>query len=159
MTQRSATGFRIRAAEEGDSTQIGLLAGQFADYLRGLGDQTDFNFNAEAYLRDGFGSDPAFEGIVASRDDTILGYLLYCPGYDTDRGVRLLHVLDLYVRDDARRQGVGRALMLEAASICRLRGSRELVWSVYEPNKLAVEFYEGLGARHVVGLALMTLPV
>ena len=62
---------------ERDAVQIGTLAEEFAAYLRSLGDQADFSFNAEAYLRDGFGSKPAFAGIVAETQDTILGYLLY----------------------------------------------------------------------------------
>jgi len=159
VSQTYVPSFRIRSATEHDAAQVGALAEEFADYLRGIGDHTDLSFNAEAYLRDGFGSNPAFAGIVAESQGTVLGYLLYHPGYDTDRGVRLLPVLDLYVREAARRRGVGRALMTEAAAICKQQGGKELIWSVYEPNKLAAECYEQLGARYIGGLRFMTWPV
>jgi GNAT superfamily N-acetyltransferase len=145
----------IRAATADDAVAIGELAQQFADYLRGLGDQADFRFNAEAYLRDGFGPHPAFAGLVAEVDGRILGYLLYHPGYDTDRAIRLLHIIDLYVHEDVRRQGIGQALMQAAARICQQSGGHMLFWSVYAPNKLAAEFYEHLGARYTKGLNFM----
>ena len=151
--------FEVRPAQEADATAIGLLAQQFAEYLRSLGDETDFQFGPAEVLRDGFGANPAFTGIVAERQAEILGYLLYHFGYDTDRGVRQLHVIDLYVRDDARRQGIGHALMNAAAAICREHGGRELFWSVYEPNQLAANFYERLGGRYLQVLKFMTWPV
>src|SRR5438477_5252727 len=127
--------FVIRPATERDATRVGALAEEFAHYLRSLGDETPLNFNAEAFLRDGFGPSPAFAGFVAERKDAILGYLLYHPGYDTDLAERVLWVVDLYVSEGARRQGVGRALMDAAASECRAQGARALMWSVYEPNR------------------------
>ena len=44
--------FSIRPATEQDASQIGVLAEQFAEYLRRLGDPADFNFDAEAYTRE-----------------------------------------------------------------------------------------------------------
>jgi hypothetical protein len=95
----------IRAASAEDAQSVGKLAQQFADYLRSLGDTTDFKLNAQAYLRDGFGTNPAFSGLVAEQDDDIVGYLLYHFGYDTDNAMRILHVVDLYVDERVRRQG------------------------------------------------------
>jgi hypothetical protein len=40
----------IRAATRDDAEAIGEFARQFADYLRSLGDPTEFRFDAEAYL-------------------------------------------------------------------------------------------------------------
>jgi GNAT superfamily N-acetyltransferase len=160
VTLNGPADFTIRSATEDDAAEVGALAEQFADYLRGLGDQADFRFNADAYVRDGFRASPAFAGIVAEGEGTILGYLLYHDGYDTDRAIRVLHVVDLYVRDDARRRGIGRALMDQAASICRERGGDQLLWSVFEPNRSAVEFYEHIGATYVQGgLRFMALAV
>lgn len=148
----------IRAATVNDAEAIGELARQFAAYLRGLGDPTDFHFDADTYRRDGFGAAPAFAGIVAEVDGQVKGYLLYHFGYDTDRAMRLLHIVDLYVRDDARRHGVGRALMHAAARICRKAEGRELFWSVYVGNTLATEFYARLGARQTQDLRFMCWP-
>jgi hypothetical protein len=95
--------FAIRPAMKSDAHAIGILARQFADYLRELGDTTEFKLTAEAYLRDGFGSMPAFAGIVAE-EGSVIGYLLYHFGYDSDVATRTFHVADLYVERNARKR-------------------------------------------------------
>jgi len=149
----------VRPAMPDDADRVGQLAHQFADYLRSLGDMTDFAFDAQAYLRDGFGSRPLFLGIVVETESQIIGYLLYYAGYDTDRAVKLLHVADLYVDERFRGRGAGRALMAEAAAIGRREGASGLIWSVFSPNKAAAEFYKRIGATYVMELDWMYLDI
>ncbi len=99
---------KIRAAMADDAEAIGELARQFAVYLRLLGDTTNFQFDAGIYLRDGFGPNPAFSGLVAEIDGQVIGYLIYYSGYDVDRAIKLLHIADLYVHEKARKNGAGR---------------------------------------------------
>jgi ribosomal protein S18 acetylase RimI-like enzyme len=148
---------RIRPAIATDAIAIGKLAEQFAHYLRSLGDTGELNLNAESILRDGFGEKPAFAGLVAEQGDIVIGYLLYHFGYDADNAARNLHVIDLYVDQRARRQGVGKALMSAAAKICREAGGTELFWAVYVANNLAASFYEGIGARYTKDLCFMKI--
>lgn len=147
----------IRSATAQDAESIGVLVSEFQAYLHALGDTTPAGFGAAAYLRDGFGDDPAFTGLVAESDADIVGYLLYHFGYDTDRGERLLHVIDLFVQQAWRGQGVGEALMHRAATIGRSRGAKAMVWCVYAPNVPALRFYERLGADYLRDLEWMTL--
>ncbi len=149
----------IRKATAQDSAAIGRMVAEFQDYLRGLGDRTEFDFGAGKYLRDGFGDDPAFEGLVAETESGVDGYLLYHFGYDTDTGRRLVHIIDLYVREAARQRGIGSALMQRVAEIGRARGAETMFWSVLETNVPARRFYEALGARPVEGLRFMTLEI
>jgi GNAT superfamily N-acetyltransferase len=149
----------IRESRYGDATEIGDMAKDFADYLRSLGDKTNFRFNAESYLRDGFGASPAFQGLVAEVDGQVAGYLLYHFGYDTDRAIRITHVVDLYVRTEFRRQGIGRALMERVRIICKETGGKRLFWSVYSPNNTARKFYWWLGARYTRDMLYMYLRV
>lgn len=149
--------FTIRPALAADAHPIGILAQQFAGYLRSLGDHSDFKLTAEAYLRDGFGARPAFLGIVAEDKGNVLGYLLYHFGYDSDAAALNLHVADLYVESNARKLGVGSALMASAASIAREAGAKELVWSVYHANQIATAFYEKLGAKLITDVFFMKL--
>ncbi len=136
---------------------MGNLAQQFAGYLRGLGDTTDFNLTAERYLQDGFGPRPAFAGLVAEVDGNVIGYLLYHFGYDSDAAARTLQIADLYVDSGARRQGIGRALVSAASFIARETGAQEMIWSVYTANKLATVFYENLGAQRITDVFFMKL--
>lgn len=148
----------IRPATPDDAEAVGRLYQQSAAYLRALGDTTDFQFGSEAYLRDGFGSDPAFAGLVALIDDDIAGYLLYTFGYDTDRAIRYLFVLDLLVDESRRRLGLGRRLMEEARLIGRRQDAGELLWAVYRSNSDALAFYERLGASRITDLVYMNWP-
>ncbi|MBI4641261.1 MAG: GNAT family N-acetyltransferase [Candidatus Tectomicrobia bacterium] len=149
----------IRNATAADAPTIGVLAKEFQEYLRALGDRTKFEFTAETYLRDGFGPNSAFSGLVAELDGEVIGYLLYHFGYDTDRAMRLMYVIDLYVQASKRRRGVGEALMRAAAKICRQVGGRELIWSVFSANTLAFQFYDRLGAKRIRDLEFMYWPV
>jgi ribosomal protein S18 acetylase RimI-like enzyme len=149
---------QIRPATTADADTIARMWRDFAAYLRTLGDSDEQNFGAEIFLRDGFGPDPAFAGLVAEQDGAAAGYLLYYFGYDVDRAARIMFIADLWVDPKARRGGIGRALMREAAARARERGAVELVWAVFAPNRLAVAFYEGLGAQFFRDLQFMHLP-
>ena len=151
------TGLVIRKATAADATAIGDMVAEFQTYLRGLGDMTEFDFGADRYLRDGFGDDPAFEGLVAATETGIDGYLLYHFGYDTDIGRRLVFIIDLYVREGARQRGIGTALMKRAAELGQARGAEVMIWSVFEANAAALRFYETLGATPVKGLRFMSM--
>ncbi|HTI40048.1 MAG TPA: GNAT family N-acetyltransferase [Vicinamibacterales bacterium] len=149
----------VRAITPDDADSIERLYAQSAAHLRSIGDQTDFRFNAAAYRRDGFGDRPAFSGWVAVQDGVVVGHLLYTFGYDTDGAARFLFVIDLAVDEQARRQGIGRALMQHAAAMCREAGGTLLFWAVHEKNGLALEFYRGIGAEPIAHAQFMTLAV
>ena len=151
--------FSIRQAVREDAESVAGLGTEFESDLRSLGLPAESSFNAEAYLRDGFGPNPAFSGLVADTGTELLGYLLYHLGYDIDDAARILYVCDLYVRRDSRRQGVGRALMEEAVNVCRGLSGTQVCWSVYESNAPAFRFYEGLGASYIDDEKLMNLEV
>ena len=149
----------IRTATASDSESIGALISEFQAYLRKLGDRTEFRFGSSAYLRDGFGDSPAFQGLVAEVGKAIVGYALYHHGYDTDHGRRVLHLIDLYVQETWRRQGIGEALMRRVAEAGRAHRAQVMLWSVYKPNTTATSFYERLGARYVEDLHWMALDI
>ena len=101
----------IRTITAADAEPVVRMWSDFARYLRELGDTDEQNFGVEPFLRDGFGPDPAFSGIIAERDGGAVGYLLYHFGYDSDQAMRVVYIVDLWVDPAARRGGVGRALM------------------------------------------------
>jgi len=153
-----AARLRIRDIAPDDAASVARMWEHFGRYLRELGDTDDQNFGVEAILRDGFGPDPAFSGIIAELDGVPHGYLLYHFGYDVDQAMRIMFVIDLWVDTPARRHGIGRALMREAAARCRAKGGRALLWAVFKPNRLAIDFYRRLGAEVLDNLEFMHLP-
>jgi ribosomal protein S18 acetylase RimI-like enzyme len=151
--------FSVRPAVREDGDMINELMSEESTYFRFLGVPDESLFNVESYLRDGFGPDPAFSGLVADTGIEILGYLLYHLGYDIDGAARNLNVMDLYVRSSSRRLGVGRALMEEAVNVCRRAGGSQVLWSVYSQNASAFTFYENLGANYYEDQRFMHLDV
>jgi GNAT superfamily N-acetyltransferase len=149
--------YSIRPAVREDAEAVLRLSTEFADWIRPLGGPSESRFDVESYLRDGFGPDPAFAGLVADSGTDLLGYVLYHTAYEIDEAARTLNLMDLYVREDARRIGVGRSLIHEAADVCRKLGGSQLYWSVYDFNRPAFEFYEKLGASYLDDQKLMVL--
>ena len=139
----------IREACEADASEIGRLYAQSAAYLTALGDDTDFKFNAEVFLRDGFGENRAFWGLVAEEENRLWGYALYNFSYDTDRALRILYLLDLLVDEAARGNGIGMKLMQTAEVIAKQKGCAELQWAVYSPNQAAMNFYNKFGGEMI----------
>ncbi len=101
-------------------------------------------FSLEKFQRDGFGADAAFSTLVAEQDGALVGYAVYYPGYDTDSATRGVYLADLYVREDFRRRGVGRALLRGLAARARDDGARWMFWSVLKRNRGARRFYRAL---------------
>jgi ribosomal protein S18 acetylase RimI-like enzyme len=140
------TDHRLRPAVAEDADEIDRLYRQSAEHLQSLGDPGPHRFNAALFRRDGFGPHPAFSGVVAEGARGLAGYLLYTTGYDTDRGIRTVFVVDLLVDRERRRRGIGRALMSRAADLCREAGGGEVRFAVFAANRAALEFYRALGA-------------
>lgn len=145
----------IRQSTADDAESIGTLAAEFQSYLHALGDETEFDWGATQYLRDGFGENPAFEGLVAVVESRVVGYALYHFGYDTDRGQRLVYLIDLFVSQPFRRAGIGDKLMQRLSDVGRSRRAEYVVWSVLKTNRLASRFYERLGATRADKLQFM----
>lgn len=138
---------------------MAALVEEFARYMRDLGDTTGLRLDAEALERDGFGTAPAFRGVIAEVSGAVAGFLLHHPGYDTDAASRLLFVVDLFVTQAARGRGIGGALMNEARKVAARGGAKQIVWTVDRRNSQARRFYEGIGAGYVEELHLMYLNV
>jgi len=150
--------FVIRPATIDDADAIVSMVDEFRLYLHALGDlDACVNFGSEQYRRDGFGTNPAFQGLIAQRGNEILGYALYTPDYSTDTGSRNLYLHDLFVRAAYRGQGVGEELMKGLTEICKAAGGNTINWHVWHKNESAIRFYERIGARSIDTVRLMRL--
>jgi GNAT superfamily N-acetyltransferase len=146
----------IRACLESDAASIETLFQEFVAYLSGIGDNHDYRFSAEQYLRDGFGADPAFRGLVAEDASGLIGYLLFCRTYDGEY-VRNFYIVDLYVQQGSRGHGVGRMLMNAVQKAANDEGISRLSWAVHKTNTGARRFYESLGAQYSTDTDVMHL--
>jgi len=142
--------FRVRPARRGDAAEIARLARQFTADEGGGKDP----MSVAAILRHGFGPRRVFWILVAARGADILGYALVYPGYDAGESSVGLHLSDLFVRADARRQGVGRALMDGVAAETKRIGGAWYTWFVVKTNAEGQAFYARLGAKELPSLPL-----
>ena len=103
-------------------------------------------FTAERVRSDGFGPHAAFTPLVAELDGTVVGYVFFTLGYNTDIAARAMWLHDIFVTPAARGKGVGHALMAAVAAETVRLGGRSLEWGVHTANAGALEFYRRLGA-------------
>ena len=106
-------------------------------------------FTTERVLEDGFGAKPKFSLLVADMDGTSVGYAMYHSAYDSDIAAPAIWLVDLYVEEEARRAGAGRALMHALAREAVRSGARTLEWCVQDRNERAIAFYRAIGATEL----------
>jgi GNAT superfamily N-acetyltransferase len=96
-----------------------------------------------------FDPTPTVFAHVAEEDGEIVGMAIWFLTFSTWTGRHGIHLEDLYVRPEARSSGVGRALLVELASIAHRSGYSRIEWSVLDWNESAIGFYRSLGAQHL----------
>ena len=102
----------------------------------------------EATLRASmFGARPYAEALIAEVDGAPVGFALFFHSFSTFLGEPGLYLEDLFVRPEARSQGIGRELMSALARVALERGCRRFEWSVLDWNERALAFYRQLGAE------------
>jgi GNAT superfamily N-acetyltransferase len=90
---------------------------------------------------------PPFECLIAEWERQPVGFALFFHTYSTWRGKRGIWLEDLFVLPEARRRGVGGALLRRVAALALERDCARFEWSVLDWNELAIGFYRGLGAQ------------
>jgi GNAT superfamily N-acetyltransferase len=75
------------------------------------------------------------------------GFAIFFTNFSTFLGKPGLYLEDLFVRPEARGQGLGRALLEKLIAIARERRYGRVEWSVLDWNVDAQAFYTKLGAK------------
>lgn len=96
--------------------------------------------------RDGFGPNPKFRALIAAWDGQPAGYALFFGYYSTWAG-RGLFLEDLFVREQFRGKGIGKALLASVARTAVQEGCYGVHWEVLGWNEKAIELYKSLGAE------------
>lgn len=134
---------QIRPAVEADVPIILFLIRGLADYEKARPEDVPVD---EATLRQSlFGAKPEAEVLLASFGADVVGLAVFFHNFSTWHGRHGLYLEDLFVRPDARRRGVGKALLRELARVAEHRGCARLEWAVLDWNQPAIDFYKALG--------------
>ena len=131
----------IRPANAGDVPMLNTLIHEFADFER-----LPVTATEAALSRDGFSQSPKFRVLVAEWQGQLAGYALFFDCYSSFEGRAGLFLEDIYVRDQYRGKGIGKALLARVASIAKEQKCFGVRWQVLDWNTPAIEFYKSLGA-------------
>jgi len=133
----------IRLATRDDVPQLLALIRQLAAYEQ-KADQVVTT--VRDLLRDGFGPQPKFRALLAEWDGKAAGYASTFYFYSTYQGRPAIFIEDLFVLDNFRGQGIGKALLSAVAKLALSEGCFGLRWEVLDWNRPAIEWYQKLGA-------------
>lgn len=100
-------------------------------------------------LQDAFGERPRTEVYLAEMDGRVVGYAITLFTYSSFLALPTLYLEDLFVLESHRGQGAGYRLFTRCVEEAHQRGCGRMEWQVLDWNRLAIEFYERLGARQM----------
>ncbi len=131
----------IRPADARDVPTLNTLIHEFAKFER-----LPVAVTEAALLRNGFGEHPKFRAFMAEWDGQAAGYAVFFDYYSTFEGRAGLFLEDIYVRDQYRGKGIGKALLARVAAVATEQHGFGVRWQVLDWNTPAIDFYKNLGA-------------
>jgi GNAT superfamily N-acetyltransferase len=102
---------------------------------------------SEAHLREAlFGERRYAEVVFACSGGQPVGFALFFHNFSTFKGQPGIYLEDLFVRPEARGQGIGKRLLAYLARLAVERRCARLEWAVLDWNEPSIGFYRSLGA-------------
>ncbi len=135
-------GFTIRAGEEKDSELILSMIRELAAF-EGL--DHEITATAEDIRKSLFEKKQA-EVVIGWFYEKPAAFALYFYNYSTFLGKAGLYLEDLFVREEYRKQGLGREMLRYLARTAVENQCERLDWLCLDWNSPAIEFYESFGA-------------
>ena len=133
----------VRVATPADTALIIQFVRELADYERLLHEVEMTEADAR---RDLFGENPRCFCDIAEHAGRPVGFALWFYSYSTFRGRAGIYLEDLFVREEARGLGAGKALLARLAQRCVEADLGRLEWAVLNWNTPSIAFYDALGA-------------
>lgn len=93
-----------------------------------------------------FGKNKAAEVVIGYYNDKPVGYALFFYNYSSFAGRPGLYIEDIYVRQEHRGKGFGKAFLVYLARIAKEKKCGRMEWAVLDWNEPSIEFYKKLGA-------------
>ena len=144
MKPRNDTKIEIKPATAADVPLILSLIKDLAAYEK-LSHEV---VATESILRESlFGEKPYAEVAIGYYDSIPAGYVLFFYNFSTFTGRPGIYIEDVFVKEDYRGNGLGRALFLYVAGLAKDRNCKRLEYSVLTWNEPALNFYKQFHAR------------
>ena len=134
----------IRTATEKDVGLILHFIESLADYERLRHEVVA----SEKTLKDTlFCENPSAYVIIGELDGVPSGFALYFYNYSTFLAKPGIFLEDLYVNEESRGSGLGKALLIYLAKKAKAEKCGRFEWNVLDWNKPAIDFYTSIGAK------------
>ncbi|HEY1763813.1 MAG TPA: GNAT family N-acetyltransferase [Opitutaceae bacterium] len=137
----------IRDALLADLAVILSLIRDLAAYERLLDEVEVTEARLQQTLFPAGAAQPSASVVLGELNGAIAGFAVYFYNYSTFLGKPGLYLEDLFVRPEARGQGLGAALLRHLVGIAADRGCGRMEWAVLDWNSPAIEFYSRMGAK------------
>lgn len=136
--------FKIKHADISDVPLILSFIKELAEYEKLLHEVVA----TEDILRETlFGEKAHAEIIIGYLNNVPVSFALFFHNYSTFLGRPGIYLEDLFVKEEARGQGIGEKMLGYLAHLAKERKCGRLEWWVLDWNEIAIEFYKKIGAR------------
>lgn len=146
----------LRIADKPDAP---LIYGFLQKLAAHLGTPGDFKGSLQALEDFGFGADPAFEAILACREGSAVGCVLFFREFSSWRCSPGIYIQDLFVDAHVRGLGLGKRLIEAVADRARQMQASYLRLSVDAGNQSGLAFYQATGFKHKQNERIMMLDI
>jgi GNAT superfamily N-acetyltransferase len=136
----------IRPATDADADAFLALVDALADYEKLARPSPEAR---QRLLADAFGPQRRIAVYLAEEAGSAVGYAIVLESYSSFLALPTLWLEDLFVVPEARGSGHGRDFFRFLAAEAVRRGCGRMEWMVLDWNRLAIDFYDRLGARRL----------
>ncbi|MCP4969699.1 MAG: GNAT family N-acetyltransferase [Arcobacter sp.] len=94
-----------------------------------------------------FGKNSSVKALICEKDGEAIGHAIYFYNYSTWLGKYGIYLEDLYVTEEKRGLGAGKAMLKHLAKKALNEDCGRFEWSCLDWNTPSRDFYEGIGAK------------
>ena len=137
---------QIRPVRPGDESAIVAMIYGLAAFEDAVEQCTVTESQITAAL---FGPEPSASCHLAEVDGEPAAVAVWFRNFSTWDGTAGIYLEDLFVREEFRHRGLGRALLATLARECVERGYSRLSWAVLDWNSPAIALYDAVGGKQM----------
>ncbi len=136
--------FQIKPATIDDTSLILTFIKELATYEKLL---HEVDATEDILKNSLFGPKAHAEALLGYLNNQPVSFAIFFHNFSTFRGRAGIYLEDLYVKPEARGQGIGQKMLAYLAHLAKTRHCARLEWWVLDWNETAINFYKRLGAE------------
>ena len=135
--------FVIEPAQRRDAAVILELIREIAEYEK----MSDCVEATEEMIAENVFDRGGAQVLLAKENGVSVGFALFFENFSTFKGKSGIYLEDLFVREEKRGKGYGKALFQAVARTAKERGAGRMEWACLDWNEPSIRFYLAMGAQ------------